>query len=165
MDQRHTIAAVVRRSGSDRRLALKTAMMLQYTPMHRQGRLIPDHQYAELFARKTSPPDGTEVFIGLERNEPAPGALFALRPLAVDRAQFAGLVPVRSRHLAYEVTMIAGHLVLKVLSHVGPANFALSAGLPPDAAALLRGLWRIWPPESSGGVVLPSRTPRIDRPR
>jgi hypothetical protein len=140
--------------------ALKTAMMLQFTPMYRGGQVIPAHQYAELYARRRSPPDGIEAFIGMEENEPPPGALFGLRPLAVDRSMFSGLVTTRSRLLAYEATMIARHLVFKVLGHAGSEKFSLSAGLPASAAALIQSLWRIWSPESSGGVLLPGRLSR-----
>lgn len=131
---------------------VKTAMMLQYTPVYEGGAVIPASQYAELFRRKTSPPDGVEVFIGVEPSGP-PGALFAIRGLQVIVKNEAGLAPRYARYLGYEVTMIARHLALKLLGHVGgPADFSVSEGFDLPG---LKSLTKIWRPEASGGVLLP----------
>jgi hypothetical protein len=132
--------------------AVKTAMMLQYTPVYAGGAVIPASQYAGLFRRKTSPPDGVEVFIGIEPSGP-PGALFGIRGLHVLVKDEASLAPRYARYLGYEVTMIARHLVLKLLGHVGgPADFSVSEGFDLPG---LKPLTKIWPPEASGGVLLP----------
>jgi hypothetical protein len=134
--------------------AIKTAMMLQYSPLHKSGVVIPGSHYDALFGRKTSPPDSVEVLIGLEPRRP-PGALFGLRRLDVEREHWgAGLTPTRERYLGYEATVIAKGLVLKVLGHAGPAEIRMTKELviKPEL-----GLTQIWPVQSSGGIVLPAR--------
>lgn len=134
--------------------AIKTAMMLQYSPLHKSGVVIPGSHYNALFDRKTSPPDSVEVLIGLVPEQP-PGALFGLRRLDVAREHWgAGLTPTRERYLGYEATVIAKGLVLKVLGHAGPAQIKITKEvvITPDL-----GLSQIWPVQSSGGIVLPQR--------
>lgn len=104
---------------------IKTAMMIQYSPLHKSGVVIPGSHYDALFERKTSPPD-VEVLIGLEPTQP-PGALFGLRRLDVERQHWgAGLTPTRERYLGYEATLIAKGLVLKILGHAGPVEIRMT---------------------------------------
>jgi hypothetical protein len=132
--------------------AVKTAMMLQYTPIHKGGTVIGREQYAELHERKTSPPDRVEVFIGIEPSAP-PAAIFAIRGLAVRLVDPSSLAPRYADYLGYEVTMIVGQLVLKLLGHAsGPTDFALSDAIDSRALELLTKIWR---PAGSGGVLLP----------
>ncbi|MDQ6720753.1 MAG: hypothetical protein M3003_08160 [Candidatus Dormibacteraeota bacterium] len=132
--------------------AVKTAMMLQYTPIRQGGTIIPSAQYTELYARKISPPDRVEVFIGIEPSA-LRGALFGIRGLAVRLVDPSPLVPRHVSYLGYEVTMIVGQLELRLLGHVsGPTDFAISEGMDLPA---FRQLTKIWRPEASGGVLLP----------
>ena len=105
--------------------AVKTTMMLQYTPMHRDGLVIPTAHYAALGADPTRPPDGVEVLISIER-EPAPGALFGIRGLAVGGQEWTGLAPTVGWYMGYEATLVVRGLVLKVLGHTGPPAAALT---------------------------------------
>lgn len=132
--------------------AIKTTMMLQYTPMSRAGIVIPANHYRELFERKTMPPEAVEVLIGLEPTQP-PGALFGLRRVDVAREHWGeGLTPTMERYLGYEATLIAKGVVLKVLGHAGPAEIRMTEEvvIKPEL-----GLTQIWPVQSSGGIVLP----------
>lgn len=132
--------------------AIKTAMMLQYSPLHKSGVVIPGSHYEALFQPKTSAPDAAEVLIGLEPTQP-PGALYGLPRLDVAREHWgAGLTPTRERYLGYEATLIAKGLVLKVLGHAGPTQIKMTRELviKPELA-----LMQIWPVQSSGGIVLP----------
>lgn len=132
--------------------AVKTAMMLQYTPVHAGGIVIPATQYAELCRRKTSPPEGVEVFMGMETSGP-PGALFGIRGLHVLLKDAASLAPRYERYLGYEVVMVVRHLTLTLLGHAGgPPDFSLSEGFELPG---LKGLTKIWRTEASGRVLLP----------
>lgn len=132
--------------------AIKTTMMLQYTPMHQAGIVIPAAHYEALGARKTRPPDGVEVLIGNEREMP-PGALFGIRGIAVVGQELTGLAPTVGRYMGYEATLIARGLVLKVLGHTGPpaARLTREVMIEPEL-----GLTQIWPVQSSGGILLPA---------
>lgn len=133
--------------------AVKTAMMLQYTPVYTGGVVIPASQYAELYRRKTTPPDRLEVFIGTETSGP-PGALFGIRGLHVVLKDATSIAPRYERYVGYQVTMIARHLALGLLGHAdGPVDFSVSEGFE---VAELKGLMKIWRPEAGGGVLLPS---------
>lgn len=131
--------------------AIKTTMMLQYTPMHRGGAVIPAAHYDALGAQRTSPPDGVEVLIGLEPEQPA-GALFGLRPIAVVQQKWSGLVPTLGKYMGYEATLIARGLVLKVLGHIGPPEKQMTKEVGLDRDLRLN---QIWPVRSSGGILLP----------
>jgi hypothetical protein len=133
--------------------AIKTAMMLQYSPLHNSGVVIPANHYDALFQQRTNPPESVEVLIGLEPSKP-PGALFGLRRLDVTREHWGpGLTPTWERYLGYEATLIIKGLVLKVLGHAGPAEIKMTKEvvIKPDL-----GLMQIWPVQSSGGIVLPA---------
>lgn len=142
-DEQHAIAT----------WAVKTTMMLQYTPMSKAGIVIPGNHHDELFKRKTTPPDSAEVLIGLEPTQP-PGALFGLRRVDVAHEHWgAGLTPTRERYLGYEATLIAKGLVLKVLGHAGPVQIRMTEEVVINPEL---GLTQIWPVQSSGGVLLPA---------
>ena len=132
--------------------AVKTTMMLQYTPMHPAGAVIPAAHYDALGTQRTRPPDGVEVLIGLEPDK-APGALFGLRPMAVVQQGWSGLAPALGRYMGYEATLIARGLVLNVLGHIGPPGTQMTKefGFDHDLA-----LNQIWPVRSSGGILLPT---------
>ncbi len=132
--------------------AIKTTMMLQYTPMHRGGVVIPETHYHALEDQRTRPPDGVEVLIGLEPEQP-PGALFGLRPMVVVQQGWSGLAPTLGKYMGYEATLIARGLVLKVLGHIGPPGTQTTKefGFDHDLA-----LNQIWPVRSSGGILLPT---------
>jgi hypothetical protein len=132
--------------------AIKTAMMLQYTPMYKAGMVIPGTQYDLLFQRKTRPPDSVEVLIGLELTEPE-AALFGLRRVDVAREHWTeALTPTFERYIGYEATLIAKGLVLKILGHAGPTQIKMTKEVVTKS-----DLTQIWPVQSSGGILLPAR--------
>lgn len=134
--------------------AIKTAMMLQYSPLHKAGVVIPASHYEAVFQRKTSPPNSVEVLIGLEPAQPA-GALFGLRRLDVAREYWGeSLTPTLERYLGYEATLITKGLVLKILGHAGPAQIRMTKEVVISADL---GLTQIWPMQSSAGILLPKR--------
>jgi hypothetical protein len=133
--------------------AAKTAMMLQFTPVHKGGMVIADNLYRELYAHQDRPPGSIRVWLGMENDQPPPGALLGLRGMSVDHAGFSGLAPLRERYLGFEATMIARHLVLKVMGHAGPPAIDLGPQVVIPAGV---ELIQIWPVRSSGGILLSS---------
>ncbi len=129
--------------------AVKTAMMLQFTPIHHAGTVIAENLYRELYADQTRPPATVVVWIGNEANQPPPGALLGLRGVSVEHVDLHGLVPVRRRYLGFEATMIARHLILKVIGHSGPKRADLLKQVVAPA-----GLELIWPVQVSRGILL-----------
>lgn len=126
--------------------AVKTAMMLQFTPIYRAGMVIAGNLYHELFAQQDQPPGAVRVWIGMVDDQPPPGTLLGLRGMRVERIIWPGIVPIRERYLGFEATMIARHLVLKVFGHAGSAELEMSDGL-----VIPIELTQIWPVRSSGG--------------
>jgi hypothetical protein len=128
---------------------VKTAMMLQFT---RQGvKPVPPAHFAQLFARKTSPPDNTYVFIGTEPDTVyLPRAWLHMGTRPIGHVDMRGLAPRSSVYLAYEATIIVQHLVLTVIGYDGP-SVQLGRHL-----TLGRHTFRIWPPVSSRGILLPA---------
>jgi hypothetical protein len=129
---------------------VKTAMMLQFT---RTGiRPIPPAHFTQLYARKTRPPDHSYVFIGIEPDTVyLPRAWLHMGTRPIEQMDLRGLAPKSTLHFAYEATIIVQHLVLTVLGYEGP-ELQLGRHL-----TLGRHLFRIWPPVSSRGILLPSR--------
>jgi hypothetical protein len=132
--------------------AIKTAMMLQFTPVHKGGIVIADNLYRDLNVHHDQPPSTVRVWIGSVEDEPPPGALLGLRGMAVERAPFSGLAPIREQYLGFEATMIARHLVLKVMGHAGPASLDLSREVVIPKGV---DLAQIWPLRSSRGILVP----------
>jgi len=131
--------------------AIKTAMMLQFTPVYEAGPAIHPRLYRELYAQRDQPPASVVVWLGREAQAP-PGGLFRIRPMMIEHRDMSGLVPVRTPYLGFEATMVARHLVLAVMGHAGPAQVnVLDEAAPPPA------LERIWPVRASRGVLLPER--------
>ncbi len=132
--------------------AVKTTMMLQFT---QDVFPVPPRHFKQLFARQTSPPDGTYVFIGIEPDRTAlPRAWFRIRFMGFQFDDYSRLVPRRFLHAGYEATLVIQHLVMVVVAHAGPPNFSIGQLLgfrEPGA------LMRIWPSVSSRGVLLPAR--------
>jgi hypothetical protein len=133
--------------------ATKTVMMLQFTPIHKGGMVIADNLYREVYAHQDLPPATIWVWLGIENDQPPQGALLGLHGMSVDHAGFSGLAPLRERYLGFEATMIARHLVLKVMGHAGRAAIDLSKQVVIPAGVELTP---IWPVRSSGGILLPS---------
>lgn len=130
--------------------AVKTAMMLQFTPIHNAGTVIAPSLYQELYADQDRPPASVVVWIGHEAQQPPPGALFALRGMAIEHVDVSGLVPIRRPYLGFEATLIARHLVLKVMGHNGPGRISILNEVIAPA-----GLDLIWPVQRSRGILLP----------
>jgi len=132
--------------------AVKTVMMLQFTQNIYPIR--PAH-FKQLFARQTSPPDGTYVFIGIEPEQRfVPRALFRIRFLGFQFDDYSRLVPRRVMYPGYEATLVVQHLVFVVVGHAGPKNLQVGSLLGfKDFVPLTR----IWPSVASRGVLLPTR--------
>jgi hypothetical protein len=132
--------------------AVKTVMMLQFT----QDVLpIPPRHFKQLFARQTSPPDGTYVFIATDPGpQSLPRALFRIRFLGFQTDDYSKLAPRRVMYPGYEATLVVQHLVIVVVGHAGPATLQAQRFFGFNEAANLR---RIWPSVASRGVVLPTR--------
>jgi len=130
--------------------AVKTVMMLQFTQNEFP---VPPAHFNQLFARKTSPPDGTYVFIGIEPDRTVlPRAWFRIRFMGFSFDDYSRLLPTRTLHPGYEATLVIDHLVMIVVAHDGPPSLRVGELLS------FRGpLTRIWPSVSSRGVLLPTR--------
>ncbi len=82
----------------------------------------------------------------------AASALFGLRGMSIEHVDVSGLVSVRRRYLGFEATLIARHLVLKLMGHSGPDQIKILNEVVAPA-----GLDLIWPVSVSGGILLPER--------
>ncbi len=129
--------------------ATNTAMMLQFTPIYNDGLVIHPRLYRELYAHQAAPPTAMVVWMGQEAQQPPPGALFSLRGMMIEHVEASGLVPVRRRYLGFEATMIARHLILKVMGHSGPGHVKIL-----DTVVAPAYLDLIWPVRVSGGILL-----------
>jgi hypothetical protein len=120
--------------------AVKTVMMLQFTPIVQAGQVIHESLYHELFGQQDRPPATVVVWTGYEASEPAPGAGLGLRGLAIGRVDRSGLESTPDYHLGFEATMLVRHLVLKVMGHAGPPELrVLDEVVAPPTLEL------IWP--------------------
>lgn len=130
--------------------AVKTAAMLERTQTRDQQFLVPPAVFAQLYVRKTAPPDLTYVWLGVDDLDA--GLAFGIRPMGVEVRRLGRLAAERTAVLGYEARLLVGKarlLVLGVPAEPGP-NF--HENLAPNAEFISR---RIWPPEQSRGVLLP----------
>lgn len=120
--------------------AVKTVMMLQFTPTVRAGQVIHESLYHELFGQQDRLPATVAVWTGYEADEPPPGAGFGLRGMAIGRVDRLQPTPTMEYHLGFEATMIVRRLVLKVMGHAGPPELrTLDEVVAPPSLDL------IWP--------------------
>ena len=131
-------------SESDERLlafwAVKTAMTVQLAyPAPR--RPIPARHYAEVHRNGDHPPGGVYVWAGVDDDVPTGEMLlFGTQPIEFDFGASS------RTYVAYQVTMILNHLVLKVVGHDGPGELQL--GVIFSNMDAVRPLLKIWPTEA-----------------
>jgi hypothetical protein len=70
--------------------AQKTAMMLQFTSIHKTGIVIVPSLYQELYAHPARPAGSLVAWIGQETQQPPPGALFGLRGMVIEQVDVSG---------------------------------------------------------------------------
>jgi hypothetical protein len=105
---------------------------------------------AQLYERRAAPPELTYVWLGTDDLDA--GLAFGIRSMGIEHERVGTLTVERRAVLGYESRLLIGKARMMVLGLPEVVEKDLHKRIAPTGEFPTR---RIWPPEQSGGVLLP----------